>query len=60
MSDSNAVYRAVTTTLLKNCKPSAILKRLAKLVRSEVNESVRQFKLREYAAFKLTWAGLRH
>ncbi|ATW05919.1 hypothetical protein TETLIM4_000125 [Candidatus Hodgkinia cicadicola] len=60
VSDSNAVYRAVTTALLKHCRPTAILKRLAKLVRLEVNESVRQFKLKKHTASKLTWTGLRY
>ncbi|AUG33747.1 hypothetical protein TETCHI4_000042 [Candidatus Hodgkinia cicadicola] len=60
VSDSNAVYRAVTTALLKHCKPAAVLKRLAKIARLEIDESVRQFKLKNYTAFKLTWTGLRY
>ncbi|AUI38840.1 hypothetical protein TETAUR4_1029 [Candidatus Hodgkinia cicadicola] len=60
VSDSNAVYRAVTTALLKHCEPTVVLKRLAKTVRSEIDENVRQFKLKNYTAFKLTWTGLRY
>ncbi|AUG91529.1 hypothetical protein TETLON2a_000151 [Candidatus Hodgkinia cicadicola] len=60
VSDSNAIYRAVTTALLDRCKPSAMLKRLAKLARLEVNERARQFELRKHTALKLIWASLRY
>ncbi|AUG34042.1 hypothetical protein TETCHI2_000033 [Candidatus Hodgkinia cicadicola] len=51
-SDSDAVCRAATAALLKHCKPTVVLKRLAKLARLGIDESACQFKL--------TWAGLGH